>query len=112
MMDLASKPGSLGRLEFFAYHCAGGYHPVVEVSRIHPLGEGWALDVDHRDRIGDHTAHGSCTDRAGLHALHASGAIWGYEPTGPYSPPRICYESCSVTATQPNSDLQLLGANP
>ena len=79
---------------------------------IHPSGEEWALDVDHCDRLGDHPAHSSCTDRVGRHALHASGAIWGYEPTGPYSPPRICYESCSATATQPNSDLLLPGANP
>ena len=78
---------------------------------IHPSGEEWALDVDCCDRISDHTAHSSCTDRACHHALHASGAIWGYELTGPYSPPQICCESCSVTAIQLNSDLLLPGAN-
>ena len=78
---------------------------------IHPLGEGWALDVDYRNRFGDRTAHGSCTDRAGLHAPHASRAIWDYEPTGLYSQPRICCESCSATAIQLNFDLLLPGAN-
>ena len=78
---------------------------------IHPSGEECALDVDHHDRIGDHTAHSFCTDHAGCHALHASGAIWGYEPTGLYSLPRICCESCSVTAIQLNSDLLLPRAN-
>ena len=78
---------------------------------IHPSGEEWALDVDRCDRIGDHTAHSSCTDHAGRHALHALGVIWGYEPTGPYSPPRICCESYSATAIQLNSDLLLPGAN-
>ena len=78
---------------------------------IRPLGEEWALDIDHYDRIGDHTAHSSCTDRAGRHALHASGAIWGYELTGPYLLPRICCEFCSATATQLSSDLLLPEAN-
>ena len=78
---------------------------------IHPSGEEWALDADRCDRLGDHPAHSSCTDRVGHHALHASGAIWGYEPTGPYSLPRICCESCSATTIQLNSDLLLPGAN-
>ena len=78
---------------------------------IRPSGEEWALDVDRCDRLGDHPAHSSCTDRVGHHALHASGAIWGYEPTGPYSPPRICYESYFATMIQLNFDLLLPGAN-
>ena len=76
---------------------------------IHPSGEEWALDVDRCDRIGDHTAHSSCTDRAGHHALHASGAIWGYEPTGLYLQLWICCESYSATAIQLNFDLLLPG---
>ena len=79
---------------------------------IHSLGEAWALDDDHRDRVGDHTTHGFYTDHAGHHALHASGVIWGYEPTGLYSLPRICCESCSATAIQLNSNPLLPGANP
>ncbi len=79
---------------------------------IHPLEEEWALDIDRCDRIGDHTAHGSCTDRAGHHVPHASGAILGYEPTGLYSQGQICYESYSATAIQLNFDLLLPGVNP
>ena len=74
---------------------------------IHPSGEEWAPDADRGDRLGDHPAHSSCTDHVGRHALHASGAIWGYEPTGQYSPPRTCYESYSATVTQLNSVLPL-----
>ena len=71
----------------------------------------WALDFDHRNRFSDHTAHGSCTDHAGLHAPHASGAIWGYGPTGLYLQLRICCESYSATAIQLNFDLLLPGVN-
>ena len=78
---------------------------------IHPSREEWALDVDRCDRLGDHPAHSSCIDSVGRHALHALGAIWGYEVTGQYSLPRTCYESYFATVTQLNSDLQLLGAN-
>ena len=63
----------------------------------HSLGEAWALDDDHRDRVGDHTARGFCTDLAGLHVPHASGAILGCEPTEPCLLQRIYYESYSVT---------------
>ena len=83
-MDLVSKPGSLGSTGILRQHCDGVYHPVVEARMIHPLGEGWALDVDHHGRVGDHTARGSCTDHAGLHVPRASGAILGYGPTGLY----------------------------
>ena len=63
----------------------------------HSLGEAWALDDDHRDRVGDHTACGFYTDLAGLHAPHASGVISGYEPTGLCLQSRICYGSYSAT---------------
>ena len=79
---------------------------------IHLSGEEWALDVDRCDRISDHTAHSSCTDRVGRHALHASGAIWGYELTGQYSPPRTCYESYSATEILLYSAPPLLGVKP
>ena len=64
---------------------------------IHSLGEAWALDDDHRDRVGDHTAHGFCTDLVGLHVPHASGAILGCEPTELCLQPRTCYGSYSAT---------------
>ena len=51
---------------------------------MHSLEEVWALDGDHCDRLDDHTAPGFCTDHAALHVPHASGAISGYGPTGPY----------------------------
>ena len=79
---------------------------------IHLSEEGWALDVDHYDRLGDHPAHSSCTDLVGHHALHASGAIWGYELTGQYSLPLTCYESCSATATQPARSKSLICIKP
>ena len=41
----------------------------------HSLGEAWALDDDHRDRVSDHTAHGFCTDLAGPHVPNASRAL-------------------------------------
>ena len=44
---------------------------------IHSLGEAWALDDDHRDRVGDHTAHSFCTDLVGLQVLHTSGGDLG-----------------------------------
>ena len=72
-------------------------------------GEGWALDVDHHDRVGDHTTHCSCTDHAGLHVPHASGAILGYGPTGLCLRQQIYCESCSVTEKQRNSGLLLPG---
>ena len=78
---------------------------------IHSSEEGWALDVDQHDQVGDHTAHGSCTAHAGLHVPHASGAIWGYEPTGLYLQLRICCESYSATAIQLNFDLLLPRVN-
>ena len=76
---------------------------------IHSSGEGLALDVDHHDRIGDHTAHSFCTDHAGLHVPHASEAILGYEPTGLYPLQRIDCGSCSATEKQQNSGLLLPG---
>ena len=76
---------------------------------IHSLGEAWALDDDHRDRVGDHTAHSFCTDLIGLHVPHASGAILGYEPTGLCLQQRICYESYSATKKQQSFGLLLPG---
>ena len=63
----------------------------------HSLGEAWALDDDHRGRVGDHTAHGFCTDLVGLHVPHASGAILDCEPTGLCLLPQIYYGSYSAT---------------
>ena len=74
-------------------------------------GEGWALDVDHHDRNGDHIAHSSHADYAGPHVPHASGAILGYGPTGLYLQRWIYCESYSATAIQLNFDLLLPGAN-
>ena len=74
---------------------------------IHSLGEAWALDDDHRDRVGDHTAHGFCTDLIGLHVPHASGAILGCGPTGVYPQSRIYYESCFETEIPQSFDLLL-----
>ena len=65
----------------------------------HSLGEAWALDDDHRGRVGDHTAHGFCTDLADLHVPHALEAILGYEPTELCLPSQICYGSYSETVT-------------
>ena len=78
---------------------------------IHSLGEGWALDVDHHDQIGDHIAHGSRADYAGLHVPHALGAILGYGLTGLYLQRWICCESYSATTIQLNFDLLLPIAN-
>ena len=77
---------------------------------IHSSGEGLALDVDHHDRISDHIAHCYHVDYAGPHVPHASGAILGYEPTGPCLRQRIYCESCSATEKQRNSGLLLPGA--
>ena len=77
---------------------------------IHSSGEGLALDVDHHDRIGDHTDHSFCTDHAGLHVPHASEAIFGCEPTRLYPLQRIDCEPCSTTEKQRNSGLPLPGA--
>ena len=60
-------------------------------------GEGLALDVDHLNRIDDHTTHFFCTDRAGPRVPHASGAILGCEPTGLYPLQRIDCGSYSAT---------------
>ena len=76
----------------------------------HSSGEGLALDVDHHDRIGDHTAHSFCTNHAGRHVPHASGATAGCEPTGLYLLQRIDYGSYSVTEKQRNSGSLLPGA--
>ena len=108
-MDLASKPGPLGRLESFAHHYGGVCHPAGEAHTTRSSGEAWALDVDRHDRLGDHTAHGSRTGHAGLHVPHASGAISGCEPTGLCPRQRICCEFCSATEKQRNSDLLLPG---
>ena len=78
----------------------------------HSLGEAWALDDDHRDRVGDHTAHGFCTDLAGLHVPHAAGAILGCEPTELCPLQRICCESYSATEILLYSALPLLGVKP
>ena len=76
----------------------------------HSSGEGLALDVDHHDRIGDHTAHSFCTDHAGLHVPHALGAISGCELTGLYPLQWIDYESYSATEKQRNSGFLPPGA--
>ena len=47
-----------------------------------------------------------------LHVPHASGAISGYGPTGPYLRPQICYGSYPTTETRPYSALLLPGARP
>ena len=47
----------------------------------HSLGEAWALDDDHHDRVSDHTAHGFCTDPVDLDVPHALEVILGCEPT-------------------------------
>ena len=65
----------------------------------HSMGEAWALDDDHRGRVGDHTALGFCTDLVGLHVPHASEAILGCEPTELCLPLQIYYESYSETMT-------------
>ena len=78
----------------------------------HSSEEAWALDDDHRDRVGDHTAHGFCTDLAGPHVPHASGAISGCEPIGLCLQPRICYESYSAIEILLYSALPPHGAKP
>ena len=78
----------------------------------HSSGEGWALDDGHRGRVGDHTAHGFCTDLADIHVPHAAGAILGYEPTELCLPSQICYESYSATEILPCSALPLPGVTP
>ena len=57
----------------------------------HYSGKVWALDGGHHGRVGDHTAHGFCTDLAGLHVPHAAGAILGCEPTELCLPLQIYY---------------------
>ena len=52
------SPAPGGRLESFAHHCEGVYHHAAEARMTRSLGEAWALDDDHRGRVGDHTAHG------------------------------------------------------
>lgn len=76
----------------------------------HSSGEGLALDVDHHDRIGDHTAHSFCTNHAGRHVPHASGAISGCESTGLYLLQRIDCGSYSATGKQRNSGFPPPGA--
>ena len=61
------------------------------------MGEAWALDDDHRGRVGDHTTHGFCADLADLHVPHALEAILGCEPTELCLQLRTCYGSYSVT---------------
>ena len=78
----------------------------------HSSEEAWALDDDHRGRVGDYTAHGFCTDLVGPHVLHASGVILGCEPTGLCLPSQTCYESYSATETLLCSALPLLGVKP
>ena len=74
----------------------------------HSSGEVWALDDGHHGRVGDHTAHGFCTDLAGLHVPHASEAILGYEPTELCLPSQICCVFCYVTEILLCSALLLL----
>ena len=78
----------------------------------HSSGEVWALDDGHRGRVGDHTAHGFCTDLAGPHVPHAAGAILGCESTELCLPSQICYESYSMTKILPCSALLLPGVKP
>ena len=75
----------------------------------HSLEEAWALDGDHRDQHGDHTALSFCTDHADLHVPHASGAILGYGPTELCLRPWIYYGSYSATEILLYSALLLLG---
>ena len=78
----------------------------------HSSEEGWALDDGHRGRVGDHTAHGFCTDLAGLHVPHASEVILGCEPTELCLPSQICCESYSATEILLCSALLLPGVKP
>ena len=72
----------------------------------HPSEGKWALDAYHLGRVGFHIG------LADSRALHAAEAIWGCEPTEPYSQRRIDCEFCCATETRLNSDLLLPGADP
>ena len=78
----------------------------------HSLEETWALDDDRRGRVDDHTAHGSCTDLAGIHVPHAMEVVSGYGQTGQYPPPQTCYESYFVTKILLYSAPPLPGVKP
>ena len=78
----------------------------------HSSGEVWALDGGHHGRVGDHIAHGFCTDLAGLHVPHASEAILGCEPTELCLPSQICYESYSAPEILLSSALPRPGVKP
>ena len=56
----------------------------------HSLGEAWALDDDHHDRLGDHTTLDFCIDLVDPHVPHASEAILGYGPTELCLQQQIC----------------------
>ena len=73
---------------------------------IHSSEEVWALDD------GRHIAHGFCTDLAGVHVLHAAGAILGYVLTELCLPSQTCYESYSTTEIPLSSALLLPGVKP
>ena len=78
----------------------------------HSSGEVWALDDGHRGRVGDHIAHGFCTDLVGPHVPHAVGAILGCEPSELCLPPQTCYEFYSMTVILLCSALLLPGVRP
>ena len=75
-------------------------------------GEAWALNGDSRGRVGDHTAHGFCTDPVDLHVPHALEAILGCESTDLYPLQWTCCESYSTTETLLCFALPLPGARP
>ena len=72
---------------------------------IRPSEGALALDAYHLGRACRHI------DLADAHTLRAAEAIWGCEPTVPYSQWQIDCESCCATETRLNSDLLLPGAD-
>ena len=68
-----------GRLEPFALYCTDAYHLAAEERKTHPSEGNRALDAYHLGRVCRHI------DLADSRALHAAEAIWGCEPTEPYS---------------------------
>ena len=75
----------------------------------HSSEEVWAVDDGRHGRVGDHTTHGSYTDPADAHDLHAAWAILGCGPTELHLQ-QICCGSYSVIVIQLSFDLLLPGA--